>query len=78
MKLPQLTLRDLFWLVLVVAMALGWLIDRDQLRVDYNGNLNLVNHARRRVDELRRAIEGQGYIAQWDEKLNGYRLTKGE
>jgi len=30
----KLTLRDFFWLVLVVAMALGWLIDRDQLRVD--------------------------------------------
>jgi len=24
MKLPQLTLRDLFWLVLVVGMGLGW------------------------------------------------------
>jgi hypothetical protein len=24
MKLPQLTLRDLFWLVLVIALSLGW------------------------------------------------------
>ena len=24
MKLPQLSLRDLFWLVLVVALAVGW------------------------------------------------------
>ena len=27
MKLPQLHLRDLFWLVLVVALAVGWWID---------------------------------------------------
>jgi hypothetical protein len=28
MKLPKLNLRDLFWLVVVVAMALGWWLDR--------------------------------------------------
>jgi hypothetical protein len=28
MKLPQFTLRDLFWLVLVSAMAVGWWADR--------------------------------------------------
>lgn len=27
MKLPQLSLRDLFWLVLVVALGCGWLVD---------------------------------------------------
>jgi len=31
MKLPQLTLRDLFWLVLVLGMALGWWLDRGML-----------------------------------------------
>ena len=31
MKLPQLTLRDLFWLVLVCALAVGWWIDRQDL-----------------------------------------------
>jgi len=31
MKLPQLTLRDLFWLVLLVAMALGWWINQARL-----------------------------------------------
>jgi hypothetical protein len=29
--MKKLTLRDLFWLVLVVAMGLGWLADRNQL-----------------------------------------------
>jgi hypothetical protein len=28
MKLPQLSLRDLFWLVLVCALAVGWGLDR--------------------------------------------------
>ena len=28
MKLPQLHIRDLFWLVLVVALGLGWFADR--------------------------------------------------
>ena len=31
MKLPQFTLRDLFWLVLVVALAVGWFVDRTRL-----------------------------------------------
>jgi hypothetical protein len=28
MKLPQLSLRDLFWLVLVCALAVGWCLER--------------------------------------------------
>jgi len=32
MKLPQLSLRDLFWLVLVVGICLGWWIDQDRIR----------------------------------------------
>jgi hypothetical protein len=31
MKLPQLSLRDLFWLVLVCAMAVGWWVEKDRL-----------------------------------------------
>lgn len=31
MKLPQLHLRDLFWLVLVAGLAVGWWANRDQL-----------------------------------------------
>ena len=30
MKLPQVTLRELFWLVLIVALALGWWVDRSR------------------------------------------------
>mgnify|MGYP001049340994 CR=1 FL=1 len=31
MKLPQLHLRDLFWLVLVSALAVGWWVERTRL-----------------------------------------------
>jgi hypothetical protein len=37
MKLPQLTLRDLFWLVVVSALAIGWWLEyrrRDPLQPD--------------------------------------------
>jgi hypothetical protein len=32
MKRPRVTLRDLFWLVLVAAMGLGWWVERAQLK----------------------------------------------
>jgi hypothetical protein len=31
MKLRHVTLRDLFWLILVVALATGWVVDRRAL-----------------------------------------------
>ena len=36
MKLPQLSLRELFWLVLVCALALGWWLERASLRTQLN------------------------------------------
>ena len=36
MKLPQLSLRDLFWLVLVVGMGCAWWVDRSGLRAEYD------------------------------------------
>jgi hypothetical protein len=31
MKLPQLSLRELFWLVALAAMGCGWWVDRGRL-----------------------------------------------
>ena len=76
MKLLRFTLRDLFWLVLLCAVGLAWLIDRDRLRVNYNEHRNVVMRAKHHEDELRRAIEGEGYSAEWDESRNAYKLTK--
>jgi hypothetical protein len=39
MKLPQFVLRDLFWLVLVIALALGWWLDRRQIVADFSDKL---------------------------------------
>jgi hypothetical protein len=44
MKLPRFTLRDLFWLVLVVAMPIG-------LWVEHNRQLRIVQRAQRRERE---------------------------
>ena len=32
MKLPQLHIRDFFWLVLVCELAVGWCVERQKLR----------------------------------------------
>jgi hypothetical protein len=76
MKRPKFSLRELFLLVTLVAMALGWLLTWDRWRVDYNGNLNEVMRARHHEDQLRVQIQGEGYAAEWDEKANTYKLTK--
>ena len=34
---PRITIRDLFWLVLVVAMAVGWWLDRSELGKQRDG-----------------------------------------
>ena len=48
MKLPRFTLRDLFWLVLVCALGLGWRVDRAKL----NATANAVAHDWRQQNEL--------------------------
>jgi hypothetical protein len=74
--MPKLTLRDLFAVVTIVALALGWAIDRDGLRVNYNEHRNEVMSARHREEELRRAIQGEGYDVQWDEDSRLFKLRK--
>lgn len=34
MKMPKLYLRDLFWLILVCALAVGWWMDHETLKAD--------------------------------------------
>jgi hypothetical protein len=59
-----------------VALALAWAIDRDRLRVNYNEHRNEAMNARHREDELRRAIQGEGYKVQWDEASRMFKLRK--
>jgi hypothetical protein len=35
MRLPQFTIRDLMWATVVVALAIGWLLDHAKTRVDW-------------------------------------------
>ena len=35
MKRPTVTLRDLFWLILVIGISLGWWLDQDRIRLEY-------------------------------------------
>jgi len=41
MKLPQLYIRDLFWLVLVCALAVGWWVERRSLAIEKARNEKL-------------------------------------
>jgi hypothetical protein len=59
MKLPRFTLRDLFWLVLVVGMGCGWWVERQSLTGDV-----------RRLHEL--AAENAVRIGTLESELAGY------
>src|SRR5688572_29382011 len=50
MKLPQLSLRELFWLVLVCGLVLGWWLDHRRLTASEN-------LWQRRAMELKRFVE---------------------
>ena len=60
MKLPQLHLRDLFWLTLVVALGLGWWVDH---RLLYFERCSETNFAHR----IMRAAQECGYTFLTDE-----------
>jgi hypothetical protein len=64
MKLPQLTLRDLFWAILVAAMATGWGLHHWQTRHAYR----LVRDneiLRRDRDRITTQLRGEGYEIEY-------------
>jgi hypothetical protein len=70
------TLRDLFWLILVVALSIAYWKSVSRLRVDHNAAYHAIRHAERRQDDLLRAIQAEGYSANWNESNSMYELTK--
>jgi hypothetical protein len=61
----KLTLRDLFWLILVAAMATGWLIDRSaahSARLKLESKLDSVAHC---AGVFLDVLEEQGYTVDW-------------
>jgi hypothetical protein len=79
MKLPQLHLRDLFWLVLVVGLSLVTVFvwrARRRLEFEYvKKNLEHIGLALKN-DELRKAIEQEGYTVE--ETADGIALKKSD
>ena len=72
----RFTTRDLFWLTAFVALGLMFLFAVDRLYSDYGSVSNLVRNAQHREDELRRAIQAEGYEANWNEQERRYDLSK--
>ena len=71
-------LRDLFWLIALVACLLGWWHDRNTLywqRDWYKRTASLTN---RRSDEIISAVQKAGYDIQFDDNDNfqGMRFLK--
>jgi hypothetical protein len=58
MKLPQLHLRDLFWLVLTIGLAMAWLLDHRRLAPYLPAHMKLMKHFTAIVEGL--AQEGIG------------------
>ena len=55
MKLPRFSIRDLFWLVLVVATGCAWWVDS---RITENEQLNRSIQQLREIEE---ALDAQGF-----------------
>jgi hypothetical protein len=80
MKLPQLSLRELFWLVLVCALACAWWLShralvqsrRDAARFEKNAS-----EYERIAEKLRDAIDGMGgkAIYWYDEHADDFGVT---
>lgn len=74
MKLPQLSLRELFWLVLVCALALGWWLERrkaldiDRRREESEWLLTESREANKRLAEYTSVLEqhaaSTGYVVR--------------
>ena len=70
MKLPQLTLRELFLLVALAAMGCGWWVERQSLAVEKGKNEKLTRLLPWRDVELvsffEEYLRGEGYKVEWD------------
>src|SRR5687768_10897739 len=63
----RFTTRDLLWLMALAACGLACLIAAQNFYVDHNASYNAIRYAQHREDELRRAIQAEGYDANWNE-----------
>lgn len=61
MKLPQLSLRELFWITLVVALSLGWWLDRSVLSARWEALLSSARGISTDNEAMRWAVAAAGY-----------------
>jgi hypothetical protein len=80
MKLPQLSMRELFLLVALVAMGCGWWVDRQlstvRTRDVGKGLLTMLSIEQARRAALENAVEQQGYTIQWQQDSPTVELLK--
>jgi len=63
----KLNLRDLFWLVLVVALALGWWLDRSRLAV----TLFTADERANRMEFLINSARANGWTIEFRDRPDG-------
>ncbi len=63
MKIPQLHIRDLFWLVALVAVSCGWWVDHTRTSIAHRRYLYCKDVAEEYQSKLRKL----GYQAEFDE-----------
>ena len=63
MKLPKLSLRDLFWLVLVCALAVGWWVERARA-TELREVAAQAERYKRGMVALVAAIENESYLCR--------------
>jgi hypothetical protein len=75
MPLPKLNLRDLFWLVVVVALGLGWWREHHSAT---SRNQAAMAHSDRRAKFLEEALNNNGMLfKEYPEGFSVYPMPKG-
>jgi len=68
MKLPQLSLRELFLLVVIVALGCGWWVDREKLKSFHKSEMERVSQVfddtctrfKKEMEDLMKLVPGGG------------------
>ena len=60
MKLPQLALRDLFWLIALAAMGCGWWIDHNVTKIGTGMSEESRRAGMATIERMKQAMEGEG------------------
>ena len=66
MKLPQLSLRDLFWLVALVAMGCGWWRRERAFQDELQRSREMTGKFAASAEYLQGKLIGEGYSLHWN------------